>query len=164
MSAGFPGEVNLLTTKKTIMARVSTYLNFPRTTEEAFNFYKSVFGGEFGHGGIARFRDIPPQEGMPTIAEEDLDLVMHIELPIIGGHVLMGTDAPESMQLHVKPGNNIHLNLQPDTRSETKRLFDALSEGGKVNMPLADMFWGAYYGSCTDRFGINWMFNCEEQK
>jgi PhnB protein len=145
------------------MARVSTYLNFPRNTEEAFNFYKSVFGGEFGEPGIARFGDIPPQEGMPPMAEEDKNLVMHIELPILGGHVLMATDAPESMGFKVVFGNNSYINLEPDTKSETKKLFDALSAGGIVTMELQDMFWGAYYGSCTDKFGVNWMFNCVEK-
>jgi PhnB protein len=141
------------------MARVSTYLNFSRNTEEVFNFYKTVFGGEF-NGHIARFGDIPPQEGMPPLAVEDKNLVMHMELPITGGHVLMGTDAPESCGFTVNYGNNVHLNLEPDTRDETKRLFDGLSAGGKVTMELQDMFWGAYFGSCTDKFGVHWMFNC----
>ena len=141
------------------MARVSTYLNFPRNTEEAFNFYKSVFGGDFiGH--IARFGDMPPQEGMPPLAEQDKNMVMHMELPITGGHVLMGTDAPESFGFTINLGNNMHINLEPDTRAETKRLFEAMSAGGKVTMELQDMFWGAYYGSCTDKFGVQWMFNC----
>lgn len=144
------------------MSRVSTYLNFSNNTEEAFAFYKSVFGGDF-NGGIARFGDIPPAEGMPQIAEKDKNLIMHIELPILGGHVLMGTDAPESMGFKVDKGNNIHLNLEPDTRAETKRLFDALSSGGKITMELQTMFWGAYYGSCIDKFGVQWMFNCTEK-
>lgn len=145
------------------MARVATYLNFPRNTEAAFNFYKSVFGGEFGGPGIARFGDIPPADGAPPIAEADKNLVMHIELPITGGHMLMGTDAPESMGFTVDFGNNVHINLEPDTRAETKKLFDALSKGGKVTMELADMFWGAYYGSCTDKYGVQWMVNCNEK-
>lgn len=145
------------------MARVSTYLNFPRCTEEAFNFYKSVFGGEFGGDGIARFSDIPAVDGMPKMDDDDKHLVMHIELPITGGHVLMGTDAPETMGFHVNFGNNVHLNIEPDTRAETKKLFEALSAGGKVTMELQDMFWGAYYGSCTDKFGVQWMFNCNEK-
>ena len=124
------------------MARVNTYLNFPRNTEEAFNFYKSVFGGNFGGMGIARFGDIPAQEGMPPLAENDKNLIMHIELPITGGHVLMGTDAPESFGFHVNFGNNVHISVEPDTRTETKRLFDALSAGGKITMDLQDMFWG----------------------
>jgi len=145
------------------MSRVSTYLNFPRNTEEVFNFYKSVFGGEFSGGGIARFVDIPPSEGMPPMAEDDKNLVMHIELPILGGHVLMGTDAPETMGFKVNLGNNIHINLEPDTREETKKLFAALAKGGKITMELQDMFWGAYHGSCTDKFGVQWMFNCAEK-
>lgn len=85
---------------------------------------------------------------------------MHVALPILGGHVLMGTDAPESMGFTVKFGNNIYINLEPDTRSETDRLFNALAVGGKVEMPLQEMFWGAYFGSLVDQFGVNWMFNC----
>lgn len=145
------------------MSRVSIYLNFPRNTEEAFNFYKLVFGGEFSSGGIARFGDIPPSDDAPPIAEADKNLVMHIELPILGGHMLMATDAPESMGFNVNFGNNLHINLEPDTRAETKKLFDALSAGGKVTMELQDMFWGAYFGSCTDKFGVQWMFNCTEK-
>lgn len=146
------------------MASVSTYLNFSKNTEEAFNFYKSVFGGEFFGGGPMRFGDVPPQDGMPALAEEDRNLIMHIELRILGVHTLMGTDAPESMGFTVSPGNNVNINLQPDTRKETKELFTALAEGGTVTMELQDMFWGDYFGSCTDKFGIYWMFNCGEKK
>jgi len=142
------------------MARTSTYLNFPRSTEEAFNYYKSVFGGEFSGGGVARFGDFPPPEGAPQLAEEDKNLIMHIELPITGGHILMGTDAPESMGFKINQGNNVYIMLETDTRIETQQLFEALSAGGKVEMELQDMFWGAYYGSLTDKFGIKWMFNC----
>lgn len=145
------------------MASVSTYLNFPRNTEEAFNFYKSVFNTEF-IGEISRMGDVPPQEGRPSLAEADKNLVMHIMLPILNGHLLMGTDAPESMGFHLTPGNNMYINLQPDTRVETKRLFDGLSEGGTITMPLTDMFWGDYFGSCTDKFGVQWMFNCGEKQ
>jgi len=144
------------------MARVSTYLNFPRSTEEAFLFYKSVFGGDFA-GPIMRFGDIPDQPGQPPAAEADKNLVMHVELPILGGHALMGTDAPESMGFTVVAGNNVMINLEPDTRAETDRLFAALAEGGKVEMPLAEMFWGGYFGSLEDRFGTRWMFNCQGQ-
>ena len=128
-------------------------------TQYAFNFYRSVFGTEF-NGHIARFGDIPPQEGMPPIPDADKKLVMHIELPIVGGHKLMGTDAPESMGFKVNFGNNVHINLQPDTREETKRLFEKLSVGGTVTMELQDMFWGDYFGSCTDKYGVQWMVNC----
>lgn len=145
------------------MARVSTYLNFPCNTEEAFNFYKSVFGGKFGGTGIQRFKDVPQPKGMLPIAESDKNLIMHIELTIPGGHVLMGTDAPESMGFNLNFGNNIYINLEPDSKDETKRLFNELSQGGKVTMQLQDMFWGAYFGSCTDKFGVQWMFNFEEK-
>lgn len=142
------------------MARVNTYLNFPRNTEEAFTFYKSVFGGEFT-GEISRFSSVPMPEGTPPMSEADANLVMHVELPILGGvHSLMGTDAPESMGFNVRFGNNQYISLEPDTRAETKRLFDALSEGGKIEMDLQDMFWGAYYASFADKFGVNWMLNC----
>jgi PhnB protein len=142
------------------MARVSTYLNFSRDTEEAFSYYKSIFGGNFGGQGVIRFGDAPPQKGAPPIAEQDKKLVMHVELPITGGHVLMGADAPESMGFRVVKGNNVHIMIEPDSRQETERLFKALSKGGKSTMELQDTFWGAYYGSCTDKFGIQWMFNC----
>lgn len=141
------------------MARVSTYLNFPRCTDEAFQFYRAVFGTELA-GPVARFRDCPASPDQTPLAEADKDLVMHVELPILGGHVLMGTDGPESMGFAVTAGNNVHINLEPDTRRETARLFDALAAGGTVEVPLQDMFWGGYFGSLTDRFGIRWMFNC----
>ncbi|MHC1776208.1 MAG: VOC family protein [Lentimicrobium sp.] len=146
------------------MSKVSIYLNFPRQTEEAFNFYKSVFAAEFLGDGIMRFSDIPPSEGMPLIPDADKSLVMHVALPILGGFHLMGSDAPESMGFKVTMGNNAYINLETDTRKETERLFKALSEGGKVEQELQDMFWGDYYGSCADKFGIHWMFNCAEKK
>jgi PhnB protein len=142
------------------MARVSTYLNFPRTTEQAFLFYRSVFGTEFSMP-VMRFKDGPPNPDCP-LDEADANLVLHVELPILGGHVLMGTDAPESMGFTLVAGNNAHLNLEPDTRVEAERLFAALSEGGQVQMPLQDMFWGAYFGSFRDRFGVQWMVNCAQ--
>lgn len=144
------------------MARVSTYLNFPRSTEEAFEFYRTVFKTDYA-GPIMRFRDAPPCPGQPPGAPADGNLVMHVALPILGGHMLMGTDAPESMGFACKAGNNLYINLEPDTRGETDRLFAALSAGGKVEMPLQVMFWGDYFGSLTDKFGIQWMFNCRSK-
>ena len=149
---------------KTGAARVVTYLNFPGTTEEAFIFYKSVFKTEFSGKGIQRFGDIPAEAGHPPVADNVKKMILHIELPILGGHVLMATDAPKEMGFTLTPGNNMHICLEPATRQETKRLFDALSKGGKVTMPLEDMFFGSYFGECVDRFGINWMFNCAEKK
>lgn len=141
------------------MAQSSTYLNFSRNTEEAFNFYKSVFGGDFLEGKISRFGDIPAQEGMPPIAAEDKNLVMHVALPILGGHLLMGADASESMGFQVNKGNNVYIAMHTDSRSEADKLFAKLSEGGEIEMPMQDMFWGDYYGAFTDKFGIKWMVN-----
>ncbi len=144
------------------MAKVSTYLNFTNSTEEAFNFYKKVFGTEFPMG-IMRFGDAPPSEGCPAPADADKNLVMHVALPILGGHMLMGSDAPEGMGFKVNMGNNFYISLSPDTRAETDSLFAALAEGGSVQMPLAEMFWGGYFGNLTDKFGVQWMFNCESK-
>jgi len=145
--------------KTSSAARVTTYLNFPGKTEEAFLFYKKVFKGEFTGVGLQRFGDVALPPEVPPMTEADKKLILHAELTILGGHVLMATDAPESMGFTMQYGNNMHINLEPASREETKRLFDALSEGGTVTMPLADMFWGAYFGSLTDKFGINWMLN-----
>ena len=140
------------------MATVSTYLNFARETEEAFTFYKSVFGTEFS-GGIMRFGDIPPQEGMEAPSADDAQLVMHVSLPILGGHLLMGTDAPESLGFTLNQGNNVYISLHPDSRDEADSLFAALSAGGTVEMPMDDQFWGDYFGSFSDKFGVKWMIN-----
>lgn len=138
------------------MARVSTYLNFARDTEKAFTFYKTVFGTEF-EGGILRYSGMPEQEGQPPVAPGDRDLVMHVSLPILGGHTLMGSDVPESMGSKITQGNAFYIMLQPDSRAEADRLFTALSEGGEIEMPMEDAFWGDYFGSFTDRFGVKWM-------
>lgn len=141
------------------MARVSTYLNFNGTTEEAFLFYKSVFGTEFVDPGISRMGDAPPQEGQAPLSDAEKNLVMHVSLPILGGHVLMGTDASVATGVSVKFGNNIYLNLEPDTRTEVDELFTKLSEGGVVEMEPQVMFWGDYFASCTDKYGVGWMLN-----
>ena len=141
------------------MARTSTYLNFNRTTEAAFTFYKSVFGTEFVNG-ISRHRDVPVPEGQPGPSDEDKDLVINVQLPILGGHILMGTDAPESMGFQLTQGNNVYICLEPDTRAEADALFAALSAGGNAQMPLQEMFWGDYFGSLVDKFGVQWMINC----
>ncbi len=137
------------------MARTSTYLNFARSTEEAFNFYKSVFGTEFV-GPITRHGDVPVPEGQPEPSDQDKQLVINVVLPILGGHLLMGTDIPESMGVELKQGNNVSICLHPDTRPEADALFAALSAGGKVEMPLQEMFWGDYFGSLVDNFWVKW--------
>lgn len=144
------------------MAAVWTYLNFTGNTEEVFEFYRSIFWGEF-IGGIYRMEGAP-QEGMPPLSEKDKKLVMHVELEILGGHKLMWSDIPESMWFKLIQGNNVYINLEPDTRKEAERLFNALSEDGKVEMPLEDMFWESYFGSFVDKYWIHWMINCYEKK
>jgi PhnB protein len=145
------------------MARTSTYLNFNGNTEEAFAFYGSVFGTEpVGH--VTRMGDVPASPGMPTLSDKDKKAIMHIALPILGGHVLMGTDVLESMGHKVNFGDNLSLMLEPDTREDADKLFARLAEGGKVELPLQDMFWGDYFGQLTDKFGVKWMFNCAGKK
>jgi len=141
------------------MATVSIYLNFMGNTEEAFNYYKQVFGTEFV-APIDRMGNVPPQPGQPPLPEDEKNMVMHVALPILGGIQLMATDNLKSMGHELKLGNNMHINLEPDTKEETDRLFNALSDGGSNIMKPEVMFWGDYFGACTDKFGINWMFNC----
>ena len=135
---------------------LNPYLNFNGNTETVFNFYKSVFGGEFSM--VMRFKDTPGCEEMP---ETEQDGIMHIALPV-GNNVIMGTDVPKSMP-QVSAGTNISLCLSVDSRQEADRVFNALAEGGKVSMPLDDMFWGAYYGMLTDKFSIQWMISYDEK-
>jgi PhnB protein len=145
------------------MASVSTYLNFPGNTEVAFEFYRSIFGTKYQGGGIRRMSEVPAVPGQPPLPEAAKNLVLNVALPILGGHVLMGTDAHESMGFKLQPGNNVHINLHPDTRGEADRIFKALSDGGQVDMPMMEMFWGDYFGSFTDRFGTKWMINCSSK-
>lgn len=141
------------------MARVTTYLTFAGNTEEAFLFYRSVFKTDFVTP-IMRFSDGPPAAGQPPMPPELAKMVMHVALPILAGHVLMGSDGPEVMGFRLFQGNNFSINLEPDTRAEADQLFAALGAGGKIGSPLQEMFWGAYWGHLTDRFGVQWMFNC----
>lgn len=142
------------------MSRVSTYLNFMGQTEEAFRFYGSVFDTEIS-GEIARIGDLPTDPDAPQLADAEKRLVAHVELPILAGHVLMGTDMVESMGHQLRVGNNVTICLEPDTRVETDRLYTALSEGGSESTGMQQMPW-AYWGCTLDRFGIRWMFNCYE--
>ncbi len=146
------------------MARVSTYLNFPGTTEAAFAHYRDVFGTDYATP-LQRFGDMPSPPGQPALPPDIARQVLHVALPILGGHVLMGTDVVPGLSPGVhQPGNNVTLNLEPDTRAEADRLYAALSEGGSADAPMADMFWGAYWGVLQDRFGLRWMINCAEPK
>lgn len=143
------------------MMSLNPYLNFLGNTEEAFNFYKSVFGGEFLN--IQRFGDIPTDDSASEwkMSESDKNKIMHISLAIGDNSVLMGTDALESMGHKLTIGNNFYISLNLDNRTETERIFNSLSAGGEIEMQLQDTFWGAYYGSFKDKFGIQWMLNCE---
>lgn len=144
------------------MSKISIYLNFAGNTEEAFLFYKSVFGTEFSSPFMYN-RDIPASLEMPPLPENELGKVMHVALPILGGTQIMGTDMLESMGHELKIGNNTTINLETDTREELDRLYAALSQGGTDCMAPQEMFWGAYWGVCLDRFGIRWMFNYTHQ-
>ena len=136
------------------MAKSNVYLNFMGNTEEAFEFYKSVIGGEFL--GLSRFSSTPFADQMP---EADREKIMHISLPIGDGTMIMATDSLESLGHSLTFGNNCHICLSPDSLEEGQKLFNGLSEGGKIEMPLEKMFWGDYFGSFTDKFGVNWMVN-----
>lgn len=140
------------------MSRVSIYLNFMGDTEEAFTRYAEIFGGELVN--LQRMSEVPAAPGQPALAERERDLIMHVELSIMDGTVLMGTDMLESMGHRLRIGNNTTINLEPDTLAEAQRLYEALADGATECMPLQQMFWGAYWGVCLDRFGIRWMLNC----
>ena len=141
------------------MIKLNPYLNFPGQTEEAFNFYKSIFGGEFTM--LQRFGEVPDLPNAEKMTKEDMKKIMHVSL-MIGNEVLMGTDAIESQGHPLTIGNNISLSLSPDSKEEADRLFNALKIGGKPDMPMMDMFWGAYYGMLTDKYGIKWMINFDK--
>lgn len=136
------------------MKTVNPYLNFPGTTEEAFNFYRSVFGGELV--GLTRFKDTPEAGRVP---ENEKEKIMHVSLPLGNGTTLMATDALESMGHPLKVGNNVHLTLEAESEEEANKLFTGLSAGGKVTMPMAKTFWGAYFGMVNDKFGVQWMIS-----
>ena len=138
------------------MARVDTYLNFQGQTEEAFAFYAKIFGTEVTM--LTRYSDMPTL-GPGELPAAERDLVLHAELPITGGHLLMATDMLRSMGQETKIGNNTTLCLDVDSREEADHLYGALSEGGSEGSPMADMPWGAYWGVTLDRYGIRWMIN-----
>jgi PhnB protein len=135
------------------MAEISTYLTFKDNCEEAFNFYKSVFGTEFYT--LMRFGDNPAAY---QPADGEKQKVMHVALPIGKKTMLLGSDTPDAMG-PVNQGNNVSITIHPDSEEEADRLFNGLSAGGKVTMPLSKAFWGAYFGMFNDKFGIHWMVN-----
>ena len=133
---------------------VNIYLNFLGNCEEAFNFYKSVFGGEFPY--VGRFGEMPPGEG-PPLPEEAKNKIMHISLPISKETMLMGSDTGGEWAKDYKPGTNFSISVNADTVEEANRLYSALSAGGTQTMPIAKTFWSDAFGMLTDKFGIAWM-------
>lgn len=144
--------------------QLNHYLNFQGETETAFNFYKSVFGGDFAM--LSRYADIPPQDGV-MLSDTEKNYILHVSLPINDMTILMGSDTTEhfcaqSNQPFLKGTNHyISINLDQHEQAEAHRLFEALSINGQIEMPLDKTFWGALYGAFTDQFGIKWMINCQ---
>lgn len=141
------------------MATVNVYLTFNGNCREAFDFYKSVFGGEYPY--IGTFGEMPPAEGQ-EIKQEDKDRIMHVTLPISQETILMGSDSASDHAARLVMGNNFSISINAESREEADRLFNGLSAGGKITMPLSDTFWGAYFGMFTDQFAINWMVNYDD--
>ncbi|MCX7877330.1 MAG: VOC family protein [Ignavibacteria bacterium] len=142
------------------MATVNIYLTFNGNCEEAFNFYKSAFGGDFDY--IGRFGEIPQQEAI-TFSDEEKKRIMHVSLPVSKETILMGSDTT-SHSGDVKFGDNFSISINADSREEAVRLFNSLSAGGKITMPMKETFWGAYFGMFEDKFGVNWMVNHDVQQ
>jgi PhnB protein len=145
------------------MATINPYIHFGGNTEEAFNFYKSIFGGEFA--AVMRYKDVSQAEGCDgmQVAENDLEKIMHIALPLGNGNVLMANDVLESMG-KLSEINNFSLSASADDKEDADQLFNGLSDGGKVEVPLADSFWGSYFGMLEDKFGIRWMISYDYNK
>ena len=138
------------------MATINPYINFRGNCEEAFNFYKSVFGGDFGM--VGRYKDMPSSEGA-HMGEIDGEKIMHISIQISKETWLMGSDIGGEWAKHTVDGNNVQISINAENEEEATRIFNGLSAGGRVNMPLEKTFWGALFGMFTDKFGINWMVN-----
>jgi PhnB protein len=136
--------------------KIHPYLNFDNKTEEAFRFYEKALGGKLTE--IHRFGSMPTQDGFELTAEQKA-LVMHVGLALPDGQMIMASDTLAGMGPGRVEGNNISISVHPDSRQEADRVFNALAQGGTITMPIADQFWGDYFGSLTDRFGINWMVN-----
>ena len=143
------------------MTTVNIYLTFNGNCEEAFNFYKSVFGGEFPY--VGKFKEMPPQEGMKAMSKEDGEKIMHISLPISQETALMGSDTGGEWATGYAQGNNFSISIKTDSTTEADRLFNELSAGGLPSMPMEKTFWGSYFGMLTDKFGINWMISFDQQ-
>jgi PhnB protein len=142
------------------MTTVNVYLTFDGNCEEVFNFYKSVFGGEFPY--LGRFKEMPPMEGMPPMDEEQGNRIMHVSLPVSKETMIMGSDIGGEWGPKLQVGNNFSISITADNKTEADRLFNELSAGGKVTMPMQSTFWGDYFGTFTDKFEINWMVSFAE--
>lgn len=140
------------------MTTVNPYLNFTGNCEQAFNFYKSVFGGQFQT--LMRFKEVPSQDHVPA---SEGDKLMHVALPIGQGTLLMGSDRIEAMGAGTR-GDNFAISIQTDSEAEATRIFDGLAADGQVTMPLQETFWGARFGMLIDKFGIQWMVNQENSR
>jgi PhnB protein len=140
---------------------VNPYINFNGNCEEAFNLYKSVFGGQFGM--VSKFKDMPPMEGQPPLMQHDADKIMHISLQISRETTLMGSDVIEGGPTIVF-GTNFSISVNAISKAEADHIYNGLSAGGHVTMPMSHTFWGSYFGMCTDRFGISWMVSAEPDK
>lgn len=138
------------------MTSLNPYINFKGNTEEAFNFYKSVFGGNFA--AINRFGEMPPMEGAPPVPEAAKNKIMHISLPV-GTSMLLGSDAIEGFGPPIKEGNNFYISINTDSKEQADKYFNGLAAGGKVEMPITDAFWGSYFGMLEDKFGKKWMIS-----
>ncbi len=143
------------------MTKVNAYMTFNGDCEEAFSFYKSVFGGEFLY--IGRYKDVPPTDRQTFRLEND-EKIMHVSLPISKETILMGCDSTEAYGQGTIFRNNISLTISLDNKEEADRLFNELSVGGQIKMSMSQTFWGAYFGMFTDRFGINWLINCDSNE
>lgn len=138
---------------------LNPYLNFSGNCEDAFNFYKSVFGGDFAV--VMRFSDSPPEYAP---AENEKNKIMHVALPIGNGSMLMGSDVPEHMGGKVTNGTNFSIAISADSEADADKLFGGLSAGGNATMPMAKQFWGSYFGMLTDKFGVSWMVSYDAQR
>lgn len=136
---------------------INPYLNFDGNAEEAFLFYQSVFGGELF---VQRMGEVPNEV---PLSDEEKNYAMHIALSIGADQHLMASDCLKSQGHTLQKGNNNYISAAPDSREEADRLFSGLSAGGTIEMPLADMFWGDYFGSFVDKFGVQWMINYNEK-
>lgn len=141
------------------MTTVNVYITFNGNCEEAFRFYQSIFGGEFTQ--FSRFNEMPPSEDGQGMPDDQKNRIMHVSLPISNETAIMGSDTGGEWAASFIAGNNFSVSINVDSRAEADKIFNGLSQGGHVTMPLSDTFWGSYFGMCTDKFGINWMMSCD---